>query len=283
LILGAVDFDAEPLPAHRAVGAVDVPVGALAVRHQLPLSAISRDVLVDSSTERPPVDVVLPPISRSLVTVGRVHACATLDGRVLCWGANNYGQLGDGTDVPRTTASVGPALMGVRQLSAGQDFTCALLMDASAVCWGRNHRGQLGSGPVSDRRGPTRVVGLPPTRAIAAGSNFVCALLLDATVQCWGDNISARLGDGSIVEQRPTPGPVAGLSGVRAIASGERHSCAVTGDGGVWCWGQNGNGELGDGTTVDPPRAVRITGVSRATGVTVGRGTSFAWTVGGET
>jgi hypothetical protein len=104
--------------------------------------------------------------------------------------------------------------------------------------------------------------------ALATGGGHTCALTATGGVVCWGTNASGQLGDGTTT-QRSTPTAVGGLeTGVLTIAAGNSHTCALTAAGGVLCWGSNGNGELGDGTTAarSTPAAVRglETGVNRS-------------------
>ncbi len=182
------------------------------------------------------------------------RSCVLMDeGAVRCWGSSDpyTSTLGDGTSVTRTipVPVVGLA-RNTAAVTAGWNHTCAVSTDGAVQCWGLNHSGQLGDGTTTTRRAPTSVVGLSRgVVAVAAGANHSCALTSGGGVQCWGANSDGQLGDGTRTEQ-VTPVAVVGLdSGVVAVTAGYRHTCALTTSGAVRCWGDNGSGELGDGTS----------------------------------
>lgn len=123
------------------------------------------------------------------VALGSFHSCALVeDGSVLCWGRNDSGQLGDGTTVPRSSPGAVPSLGAMVQgIAAGEQHTCALLVDGSVRCWGGNEFGQLGEGTSDPHLLPARVVDLPAAVAqVAAGGHHTCALLVTGQVMCWG-------------------------------------------------------------------------------------------------
>jgi alpha-tubulin suppressor-like RCC1 family protein len=190
------------------------------------------------------------------IASGGYHTCAlTSAGAVQCWGYNYYGQLGDGTTTDRLApVSVVGLASGVVAITAGDLHTCALLFTGGAQCWAYNGYGQLGDGTTTQRLAPDSVVGLATgVAAIEAGISHTCALLSTGGVQCWGYNGYGQLGDGTTT-QRLAPTSVAGLaSGVAAIAAGNYRTCALLFTGGAQCWGYNGHGQLGDGTTTDRP------------------------------
>src|SRR5207245_1486985 len=130
--------------------------------------------------------------------------------------------------------------------------TCGLTSAGWVKCWGANYYGQIGDGMQTNRSTPAdaseRRRGVI---AIAAGGSHSCALTSAGGVKCWGCNAWGQVGDGTTTN-RSTPVDVSGLaSGVSAIAVGGLHTCAVTSAGGVKCWGDNGWGQLGDGTATN--------------------------------
>jgi len=157
-------------------------------------------------------------------------------------------------------------------ITAGRNHTCALLNTGAVKCWGSNSNGQLGDGTTTNKKTPTAVSGLSSdVTAITAGREGTCALLATGAVKCWGWNLYGQLGDGTTTD-RKTPTDVSGLSsGVTAITAGTRHTCALLATGAVHCWGDNSDGQLGDGTTTDRHTPTPVTGLSSdVTAITAG-------------
>ena len=222
------------------------------------------------------------------ISVGNAYACAvTTAGGLKCWGDNTYGKLGDGTTTARSTpVTVQGLSAGVASVSAGGSHTCAVTTAGAVKCWGYNGHGQVGDGTTeSTRNAPVSVVGLSSgVVQIAAGHDHSCALLSTGGVKCWGNGNVGQLGAGSLSVSR-TPVDVSGLtSGVARISEGgSRHTCALTTEGGLKCWGYNYNGQLGDGTTTNALIPFDVPGASSGISkVSVGSdNTCFLTTSGG--
>ncbi|HTD50714.1 MAG TPA: hypothetical protein VK771_08945 [Acidimicrobiia bacterium] len=196
-------------------------------------------------TSSTPVDVVGLNGVRA-IAAGGVSSCALLKiGSVKCWG-HGYNQT--------PTAVAG--LSGVDAISAGYYFACAVLASDTVKCWGSNDFGQLGDGTFTRSPRPVTVTGLTGITAIGAGEDHACAVTSAGSVACWGFDQWGQLGvrpnvtpttncgDGSPCH--PIAVPVNRLAGVGAITGGFKHTCAVLKTGSVWCWGYNGDGELGN-------------------------------------
>lgn len=179
-----------------------------------------------------------------------------------CWGLNDRGQLGDGTTIPRfLPVNVSGLADGVVALAAGANHACALTRDGSVKCWGDNGSGQLGDGTTTQGLIPVSVI-QNGIRSISAGSRHTCAVTTSGGVLCWGDNAGGQLGDGTL-DNRALPARVADLdSGMASVSAGVSHTCALTTVGGLKCWGANGSGQLGDGTTTQQGIAVDVTGLA---------------------
>jgi RHS repeat-associated protein len=167
---------------------------------------------------------------------------------VQCWGDDGYGQLGDGTTTNNTHIPVDITKLGelapasVVSVGVGADHACALIDDGTVKCWGDNEFGQLGQGSLSPQFSsiPRAVPSLAGVAALKVKYNHTCALLVDGTITCWGDDwASQSLG----------PTPVSGGPGApySSLAIGALDACAVQ-QGQAYCWGDDSNGQLGDGT-----------------------------------
>jgi alpha-tubulin suppressor-like RCC1 family protein len=194
---------------------------------------------------------------------------------VWAWGYDFFGQLGNGTNAD----SLVPArshLNDVAAISAGKQHVLALGPTGAVWAWGNNLHGELGDGMVSGFvPEPQRVPNVTAV-AVAAGERHSLALKSDGTVRAWGENLSGQLGIGSSSSGSLTPVQVVGLVDVVAIGAGWSHSLAVKSDGTLWTWGENGSGQLGNGSIVDSAVPVQATGLTDVSGCAGGEFHSLA-------
>jgi alpha-tubulin suppressor-like RCC1 family protein len=188
------------------------------------------------------------------------------DGTVMAWGYNAFSNCGLGnTNTTSPIPTMIPGLASVRSIAAGVAHALCLLDDGTVVAWGRNSEGEVGNGLGIAYDQPTLVPNFTPVQQVCGGFNHTVALLADGSVWTWGDNSSGQLGFGPISSiPSSTPFQVPGLSGVIWVAAGGSTSLAVKGDGTVWGWGSNGNGQLGSGVAVGGTSTtpVKIQGLS---------------------
>jgi alpha-tubulin suppressor-like RCC1 family protein len=140
------------------------------------------------------------------VSVGDLFACARkVDNTLSCWGTNDQGQLGDGSNAshfaPAAVTSLGNT---VASISANGRHTCARRTDASLWCWGWNASGELGDGTTASRPSPAQVTpfGAGASDVSAGGDHDTCAHQLDGSLWCWGSNVAGKLGDGTTTDRR---------------------------------------------------------------------------------
>jgi alpha-tubulin suppressor-like RCC1 family protein len=185
------------------------------------------------------------------IAVGFQHTCIlTTSGGAKCLGYNPVGEIGNGTTATANApVDVLGLTSGVATIRASFGFTCAVTTAGAAKCWGRNDYGQLGVGTTANSVIPVDVRGLSSgVRGIALGQSHACALTSAGDVMCWGQNGSRQLGTGTSTDS-PIPVAVSKLTrGIKAIDASALMTCAVTGAGGVSCWGTGymGNGLSGN-------------------------------------
>lgn len=185
------------------------------------------------------------------IAAGSAHGLGVrANGTVWAWGYNGDGQLGDGTTNNRATPVQVSGLIDVVGIAAGSAHSLAVKSDRTVWAWGYNGFGQLGDGTTTNRAGPVQVSGLTGVIGVAAGLSHSLAVGSDGTTWAWGTNLHGELGIGtSDGYLHSAARRVVGLTGVAAIAGGGSHSLALKADGTVWAWGDNGTGQLGDGTS----------------------------------
>ena len=210
------------------------------------------------------------------IDAGYLHTCALLtNGGLKCWGYNPFGQLGDGGTTSRNVpADVLGMTSGVGDIATGQYHTCATTLTGGGKCWGYNAFGQLGDGTTTQRTQAINVAGqanlflTPSIVAASAGGYGSCGLTASKGIKCWGLDDWQQLGENDgAATSRSAPVDVSGLiSGVVQVSNGRLHACAVLNDGSVKCWGYNGEGELGDGSTTQRTAPTDVSGFGSGSG-----------------
>ncbi len=200
------------------------------------------------------------------ISSGSYFTCAlTTKGAVKCWGSNTYGQLGDNTttDAAKPVAVYGLG-KGIKAIAAGNFFACALTTKGAVKCWGANNYGQLGNGAKINSAKPVAVSGLGKgISSLGGGGYHACAVTTKGAPKCWGYNAEGQLGDNTKIDSA-VPVAVYSLSkGVKSISAGSYTTCALTTKKTVKCWGYNGDGELGDGTTTSSLKPVLAAGLGK--------------------
>jgi alpha-tubulin suppressor-like RCC1 family protein len=228
---------------------------ACAWRRSGPVSCWGRNgtgELGDPSLQDHALPTVVPNLHDVLqVTVGDWglvgFSCALLaDHTVSCWGANQEGQLGDGTISPyRATPAPIANLADVVEIATGSHHTCARLSNGEVRCWGMGRACGIGDGQCEDRLTPVSPYGLADVAQLALGMTFSCARKNDRTLLCWGANGDGEVGVGSQIGVL-VPTQVPGLTGVVRISASNNNPCAQTADGRVFCWGVDQYGWLGN-------------------------------------
>lgn len=222
----------------------------------------------------------------SSIAVGKSHTCAvqyqtsSSTSQVFCWGRNSSGQLGTGNAIDADRPVSLNLNEDVVQLTAGENHTCALTRAGEILCWGDNSVGQLGLGSVTSQPSPVKISSSQKFVQVSAGANHTCALNEDSGVYCWGLGTSGQLGVGKVTttdqaagedcnsltgvanitfcKQTPSPIDPAPTTTPVNLTAGENHTCIMTIEGNVYCWGANTDGQLGTAnkSQVSSPAAV---------------------------
>jgi alpha-tubulin suppressor-like RCC1 family protein len=218
------------------------------------------------------IDSALHPPGRVLgisgataLAVGTNHACAVLgDGTVRCWGANFYGQMGDGSWSTRATPVAVLGATRIKSIESWSYFTCGVSVSGQVFCWGENSYAQRGNSSTVTTNTGNWVPSLDSVISVATGFTHTCALKSNGELSCWGSNEQGELGNG--VTSGPVYAPTLVMGNTVAVSAGWRSTCSITANGLPYCWGQNFYGQLGFGYRtltggVLTPTRVGLTGV----------------------
>lgn len=207
------------------------------------------------------------------VTTNDYTACAIKAGALYCWGYNAVGQAGIGS----TSGTATPTLVvgmenGVSNVSISHwngRHACAI-KNGALFCWGENNYFQLGDGTNANRTQPQPVVAMDANvTAVSVGTDFTCAIK-NKQLYCWGRNGDGRLGVGDFTD-RAGPARVLAFDGkiVEDVAAGSNHTCALV-EKQVYCWGHNGTGAVGDGTTTNAATPIKVVGMEDVSQISCG-------------
>ncbi len=216
----------------------------------------------------------LPAGAKSVALNGSYGCFVKSDGTVWCWGANNYGQLGNGMTNGSSVVTTPVQVLGVSSAtSVGlmQESACALGAGGTVKCWGYNSGYQLGqitSGQISSTA--LTVTAAAGTVALSVRGSHACALDDGGKVRCWGTT-GAKPG----VASETLPVEISG-GPWKAVAAGSSHSCALKTDATLWCWGYNNYGQIGSGSTTSYMSTTQVPGVSGIASVTAGNANTCA-------
>ncbi|HLP23642.1 MAG TPA: hypothetical protein VK139_06340 [Microbacteriaceae bacterium] len=212
------------------------------------------------------------------IGAGSNHVCAiTSEDELFCWGANGSGQLGPGitgsqSRPAKVTLTALPSGTQLKRVTGGLDFTCVLTAANEIYCWGGNSFGQLGVNSTASSVATPTVVNtstalLGKTIAqIVARESFACALATDGTAACWGDNDNGQVGNKSSTTLFREPQALfTGTPSFTSIALGSNHACGLAATT-VWCWGDNQQGQLGNGTTNDSRYPLQVSSTADLAG-----------------
>jgi alpha-tubulin suppressor-like RCC1 family protein len=205
---------------------------------------------------------------------------AVLEGGALrCWGSNDNNQCGTGTYVAgdKTTAPVLPNFApAARSVAVGRGQACVITLDDELWCWGSNGSSELGLGP--DAPGltvePLRVSDIYVS-LVAPGQDHTCAISVGGELYCWGDMLGADGHPGPMGHDdrlaHDVPARVGEDGDWLSISTDTFHSCGIRGDGELWCWGRNAEGQLGVGSQEVVPERIHVQPAWRFVDVAVGR------------
>lgn len=198
------------------------------------------------------------------------------NGTVWAWGNNTDGQLGNGTRSDYSTIPVRvPGLSNVTAVAAGGNKGIALLSNGRVKAWGLNEDGELGDGSTQKvSTTPVSVKGLRHVVSISSGNLFADALLSNGRVKSWGNNAFGQLGNGT-TRNSSVPVPVTGLSNVAQVSAGgdapsNGQNMALLDNGRVMAWGDNADGQLGNGTTTNSSVPVHVKSLSHVQAIAAG-------------
>jgi len=207
------------------------------------------------------------------IGVGLQHSCGlTAEGDVWCWGRGSNGRLGNGATADQSAPVQVVGGHKFTTLTVGRHHACGLTAEGRAYCWGYGGDGKLGNGATTSSSRPIEVhQGSLRFKAISAGSYITCGIATDGDTYCWGSSTNGKLGAGESDGIAFDPRKVLGGHRFAAVYAGHQYACALTAAGEAYCWGANGSGQRGDGTTTRSAEPVPVSGGLKFTSLSVGK------------
>jgi alpha-tubulin suppressor-like RCC1 family protein len=190
---------------------------------------------------------------KQVVRGGPYSAAIKTDGTLWCWGNNLNGQVADNTNVNRSTPRQEiTSNTNWKQIAGGQSHTAAIKTDGTLWCWGQNIAGEIGdntAGSTIGRSTPRQeITSSTNWKQVACGTNYTAAIKTDGTLWCWGINSSGQIGDNTIIARSTPRQELTSSTNWKQVSCGYTHAAAIKTNGTLWCWGSNGNGQIGDNT-----------------------------------
>jgi alpha-tubulin suppressor-like RCC1 family protein len=204
----------------------------------------------ENQTAQTRIETAEPETSSPMISIDGNRACAlTGEGDIYCWGQNEFGQLGDGTETDKSVPVKVKSSHSFKEVSVGMTAGCGLAEDGAAYCWGKNDKGQLGDGTQTNRSLPVAVTGEHTFKTLSVGFDHACGVTENGRAYCWGYNKNGQLGDGTTTG-KSVPVAVRRQPGYQSISasSWSYGTCALSRHDEIWCWGRNELGQLGLGT-----------------------------------
>jgi alpha-tubulin suppressor-like RCC1 family protein len=236
----------------------------------------------------------------STIVAGGNHTCVLTGGDVWCWGQNSQGQIGDGTTTDRNKPV--KVLSNAVDITAGLDYTCAVMSYGQVMCWGNNDRGQLANGKKIDSTVPTTASLITGISSVDAGQNKSCGITSAGLLRCLNGGVSQDLGqvpagtsqmpktgldvavnrfgpivialnaDGTpVIFQAGKSQVISSVDQAKDADSGVGHMCVLLSNGTVKCWGANEYGQLGINSQTSSTDPKLVVNVSAAWQLAVGK------------
>jgi alpha-tubulin suppressor-like RCC1 family protein len=215
-----------------------------------------------------PVRMVAQGAWRSVTAGWTQHSCGVSDqGALLCWGANNVQQLGNGGSADSLVPTVVDTTLRWTRVDGGEDFACALSEDSAVYCWGTNFNGELGSSADGTRPAKVSFTGANDWTALSVGTHHSCGIRQagsDRTLWCWGDNREGQVSGIGNSQATPIQVDPLGAANWQSASAGDASTCGIRA-GQLWCWGKGAAAPVRIGSDTDwidvSPGYERICGI----------------------